>query len=68
MNLRTSLTNQDITGQNSLTVALFHAKAFGLGISAVFGTTHTFLMSHVFSLLYTNLKETVMTLVCLSPY
>ena len=38
-----ALTDQDVAGQNKLTVAALNAEALGLGITAVLGGAHTFL-------------------------
>ena len=45
MNLRTSLTNEDIPCEHCLTVATLRAKAFCFAIASVVGRTRTFLMS-----------------------
>ena len=45
MNLGSALSNDDVTGDNCLSVSLLNAKALGLGITAVLGRTNTLLMS-----------------------
>ena len=45
VNLRTSLTNENVAGKNCLTVATLRAKTFCLTVSTVVGGTGTFLMS-----------------------
>ena len=37
MNVRASLANQDVAGQNELTVSALHAQTLGLGVTAVLG-------------------------------
>ena len=41
----TSLTDDDIAGENCLAVSLLHTQSLGLGITAVLGRTDTLLMS-----------------------
>ena len=40
-----ALADQDVAGQNELTISALGAKALGLGITAVLGGAHTFFMS-----------------------
>ena len=39
-----ALADQDVAGQNELTISALGAKALGLGITAVLGGAHTFFM------------------------
>ena len=45
MNSGASLSDDDIAGDNGLTVGLLNAKSLGLGITTVLGRTHALLMS-----------------------
>ena len=45
MNSGASLSDDDIAGDNGLTVGLLNAKSLGLGITTVLGRTYAFLMS-----------------------
>ena len=45
MNSGSSLSDDDIAGDNGLTVGLLNAKSLGLGITTVLGRTHALLMS-----------------------
>lgn len=51
MDVGAALTDQDVAGQNVLTVAALDAEALGLGITAVLGRTYAFLCAIVFYLL-----------------
>ena len=42
MDVGAALTDQNVAGQNKLTVAALNAEALGLGITAVLGGAHTF--------------------------
>ena len=44
MDVGTTLANEDVACGDELTVRTLHTKTLGLGISAVLGRTHTFLM------------------------
>jgi hypothetical protein len=44
MNVRASLANQDVAGQNELTVSALHAQTLGLGVTAVLGGAAALLM------------------------
>ena len=44
MDVGAALTDQDVAGQNELTVAALDAEALGLGITAVLGRTYAFFM------------------------
>ena len=46
MDVGAALTNQDVAGQNKLTVAALYAQTLGLGITAVLGRTYAFFMCH----------------------
>ena len=46
MDVGAALTDQNVAGQNKLTVAALNAEALGLGITAVLGRTYAFLMCH----------------------
>ena len=46
MDVGAALTDQDVAGQNELTVAALDAEALGLGITTVLGRTYAFLMCH----------------------
>src|SRR5699024_10261400 len=46
MDVGAALTDQDVAGQNVLTVAALHAQTLGLGITAVFGRTYAFFVCH----------------------
>ena len=43
--LGTTLANENVAGENELTVSALGAKALGLGVTAVLGGAHTFFMS-----------------------
>ena len=45
MDVSTTLTNQDVAGQNELTVCSLGAESLGLRVTTVLGRTHTFFMS-----------------------
>ena len=45
MNSSASLSDDDIAGDNRLTVGLLNAKSLGLGITTVLGRTYALLMS-----------------------
>ena len=45
MNSSASLSDDDIAGDNGLTVGLLNAKSLGLGITTVLGRTYAFLVS-----------------------
>ncbi len=45
MNSSASLSDDDIAGDNRLTVGLLNAKSLGLGITTVLGGAHALLMS-----------------------
>ena len=51
MDVGAALTDQNVAGQNKLTVAALNAEALGLGITAVLGRTYAFLMCIVLNLL-----------------
>mgnify|MGYP003501519301 CR=1 FL=1 len=51
-----SLANQDVAGQNELTISTLHAQALGLGITAVLGGTAALMVSEE---LNTNLQHGV---------
>ena len=46
MQMRASLANQNVAGQNELTVSTLGAKALGLGITTVLRATYTFFTCH----------------------
>jgi hypothetical protein len=46
MDVGAALTDQDVAGQNKLTVAALDAEALGLGITTVLGRTYAFFMCH----------------------
>ena len=46
MDLRASLSYENVARKSKLSVSLFRAETLGLGISSVFGRADTFLMSH----------------------
>ena len=46
MDMGAALTDQDVAGQNELTVAALDAEALGLGITTVLGRTYAFFMCH----------------------
>ena len=50
-NVGATLTDQDVAGQNELTVAALDAEALGLGITTVLGRTYAFLCAIVIYLL-----------------
>ena len=54
MDVSASLANQNIAGQNELTVGTLHAQALSLGITAVLGGTAALVVSEV---LNTNLQH-----------
>ena len=54
MDVGASLANQDVTGQNKLTVCTLHAQALSLGITAVLGRTAALVVSEE---LNTNLQD-----------
>ena len=45
MDVGAALANQNVAGENELTVSALGAKALGLGVTAVLGGAHTFFMS-----------------------
>ena len=45
MNVGTTLTHQDVAGQNKLTVGTLNAQALGLGVTAVLGGANALLVS-----------------------
>ena len=45
MDVGTTLANENVAGENELTVSALGAKALGLGVTAVLGGAHTFFMS-----------------------
>ena len=45
MDVGASLANQDVTGQNELTVSTLHAQALSLGITTVLGRTAALVVS-----------------------
>ena len=51
MDVGAALTDQDVAGQNELTVAALDAEALGLGITTVLGRTYAFLCAIVIYLL-----------------
>ena len=56
MDVGASLANQDVAGQNELTVSTLHAQALGLGVTAVLGGTAALVVSEE---LNTNLQHGV---------
>lgn len=46
MELSSTLTHEDIAGQNDFATELLHAKSLGMRLATVFGTTYAFLVSH----------------------
>ena len=56
MDVGASLANQDVAGQNELTISTLHAQALGLGITAVLGGTAALMVSEE---LNTNLQHGV---------
>ncbi len=46
MDLGASLANENVTGENELTVSTFYAESSGFGVTTVFSRAYTFLMSH----------------------
>ena len=56
MDVGASLANQDVAGQNELTISTLHAQALGLGITAVLGGTAARVVSEE---LNTNLQHGV---------
>ena len=56
MDVGASLTNQDVAGQNELTVCTLHAQALSLGVTAVLGGTAALVVSEK---LNTNLQHGV---------
>ena len=56
MDVGASLANQDVAGQNELTVGTLHAQALGLGITAVLSGTAALVVSEE---LNTNLQHGV---------
>ena len=55
MDVGAALTDQNVAGQNKLTVAALDAEALGLGITTVLGRTYAFFMCHCDSVSYTHL-------------
>ena len=51
MDVGAALADQNVAGQNELTVAALDAEALGLGITAVLGRTYAFLCAIVLYLL-----------------
>ncbi|MFT5682622.1 MAG: hypothetical protein ACI8RZ_003544, partial [Myxococcota bacterium] len=49
--LGSELTNEDVTGEDELTVTTLDSPILGIRVAAVAGTSLTFLMSHFFCLL-----------------
>ena len=45
MDMGAALTNQNVAGQNELTVGALNAEALGLGVTAVLGGTNALLVS-----------------------
>ncbi len=45
MDMGSTLTNQNVAGQNCLTVSTLYAQSLGLGITAVLGRTYALFMS-----------------------
>ena len=50
MDVGTTLTDQDVAGQNVLTVGALDAQTLGLGVTAVFSRTYAFLCAIVLHL------------------
>jgi hypothetical protein len=46
MDMSAALTNQNITGQDELTIAALDAKTLRLGVTTVLGRTYAFFMCH----------------------
>ena len=46
MDLGSALTNENVAGENELTVSTLRAETLGLGIAAVLGGAHSFFMCH----------------------
>ena len=46
MDLSSALSDEDIAGQDELTVCSFRSKTLRLTVAAVLGRTHTFFMCH----------------------
>lgn len=49
MDMGAALANQNVTGQNKLTIGALDAQTFRFGITAVLGRTYTFFMCHNFT-------------------
>ena len=47
MDVCAALANEDVAGQNKLTVSTLRAKAFRFGIASVFGGAYALLMCHL---------------------
>ena len=58
MDVGASLANQDVAGQDELTVCTLHAQALGLGITTVLGRTAALVVSEE---LNTNLQHGIYT-------
>ena len=46
MDLGSALTNENVAGENELTVSTLRAETLGLGIAAVLGGAHSLFMCH----------------------
>ena len=62
MDLGAALADQNVAGQDELTVAALHAQTLGLGVTAVLGGADALLMSEelnteIFSMVFTPPKQ-----------